>query len=345
MKRAAIALILINLLASNAHADCSWYDLPCAAREAGREAAKEFSDGMVQSTDIVYSAINFWPWLIQKYHTGTEAEQKEARELVKKVFGVDSIEAAKPFEITFQFEGIDTSENELDFILLRDYAKPDLRQKIARGNTADFNSVSIIGVSPPHQDEYEEYLADVKSVESRVAQAVSDVIGSGMVGYSGVNVNYSNRALPRWACTNFVSGGEDTYMAPAGLGSASQFTCGQHPDWQKANKAYLRLVSAIMLTIDPKIDKRANRPTASFAYEGYQYLTIVIPEAQLRAQPNLKIHFSIHVKDNIQKPIPLFEGNVWDIEQKSIAQQDRIFSSTRKEHDGRYYAYTIDLGV
>lgn len=353
--RAALAAATVLLSTAAIADDCPrMLAFVCAAAEkAGERAAQKVADGMVGSADKLYASINFWPWLIQKYHTGTDEEKKQARELVKKVFGVDTIEGVKPFEVTLSFEGVSaTKETPLDVILLRDYAKPDLKEKILIANTPDFGIRSLAGVVPPAKDDYEQYLADVASVRERVAKAALAVVSGGHAGYSGITYQVpqggiSSSSKTVTVCTDITdAGGEATYTPPAVFGSASPTKCKNSVAWKGANKAVRDLTEAIMLTVDPKIDKRASRLKSTYAYEGYKYLTLVFPKEQLEKQPNLKVIVNIHVKDKPDTSIPVFAGSVWSATQATIINQNpTAFDSKRKEHQGKYYAYTMNLGV
>lgn len=346
----ASSLFVANAQASNCSGLADLLGLCDVARQAGRDGAREIAQGVTNAADIAYSAVNFWPWLIQKYHTGTADEKKRARELVSKVFGADTLEDAKPFEISLQFEGVDTAKSKLDFVLLRDYVKPDLKAKVLNANTADFNILPLVGSSPQSKDVYQEYLADVASVRARVADAVSKFVVSPGSTFRGVPIR-TIRTTDKFGCTDISdNGGLATITHPRthdALTSGPGYTqtCRDIAAWQEANRAAKQLSEAIMLTVDPKVDKRANRLLTTFAYEGYKFLTLVFPKEQLESQPNLKVSLRIHMKDNPGKPIPIFATSPWTVSQRTIAVPNAVFDSGRREHSGKYYAYMIDLGL
>lgn len=331
MKKVLGCLVLVLSASTTSAEECSWYEILCAAaQKAGEKAAVEIRAGMIDSTDIAFSAINYWPWLIQKYHTGTPEEKARAKELVAKVFGASSIENAQPFEVTFSFEGIDTTRNKLDLIVLRDYAKPDLKTKIKAGNTVDFNPFQVIGTPPGTKENYEQYLLDVESVRAKVRADL-------------------NAALPaiQWSGVVLRGEGEDPQTVCKGLSEPALYgrrqPCSDFVEWRAAAQAFPRLIDALMADVDRKVDKLAHRPKVTIPYEGYNFLTVVIDQEQLKAQPDLKLSYHIHVKGKPDSPIPLFT-QPWTISAKTLLEYP-VYASSRREHTGKYYGYTMDLGL
>jgi hypothetical protein len=323
-------------------ADCGmiggWLGLCEAAAAAGRDAAIAAGRSVENAADTAFSAVNYWPWLIQKYHTGTEAEKKQARELISKVFGVDAIADAQPFQVTFYVEGVDTTQSPLDLIVLRDYTTPNLATKIGNGNTSDFNAMPIVGSAPPAQESYETYIADVSAIRARLFNTFN-AVDSSPLNWGGFLVGCSMNSPGQAVCQSLEDG--QTYS----VCHVRPVACDSNVEWAKARRSLDSMVDAIMFTVDPKVEKRANRPSVSIAYEGYNYLTLVFPEEQLRLQPKLSISFNVHLKGKPDDSIPIFEGNRWEISQASLIASNNVYESSRREHSGRYIAYLVDLGL
>ena len=347
----SLAFLCAALSASTASLadDCRWWLFECAGKKSAQEiaeAGRALGDSAVKSSDIAFSAINYWPWLISKYHTGTPDEKANAQKIIKGVFGADSMEGIQPFEITFSFEGIDSDKQKLDFILFRDYAYPNVAGKILVGNTIDFQSHAVTGKSWPVKESYASYVGDTAVIRERVRKSLeaSRKAANSTYKFAGVpQVSFSGGGMsPTVSVSYFCSSLEPGAKSPP-TPNAQEVDCSSRPEWIDAFASQERMVDAIMAVTDPKLDKLGSRPTIRFAYEGYKYLTLVFPEDQLRGNSQMKVSFSIHVKGKPDQPIPVMSSGPWSRSQSEIINggslHDTRLSSTK------YRAFMVDLGV
>lgn len=333
---------------SQADAGCRWWLLECIGKKSTEDvvrAAQTIGDSAVKSSDIAFSAINYWPWLISKYHTGTAEEKANARTIIKQVFGSDSLEGAQPFEISFSFEGVDSDKQKLDFILLRDYAAPNVDGKILVGNTIDFQAHAVTGKSWPVKESYASYAGDVGTIRDRVRRNLdaARMASESPFRFAAAkwptqpDMNAPPPQLP--LCYSLLPGARGK-VASSNL---PEVDCSTLQDWQRAYDAQEKLVDAIMAVVDSKVDKLGSRPTVKFSYEGYKYLTMVFPEDQLRQNPQMKVSFSIHVKGKPEQPIPVMSSGPWSRTQGEILKGGSLHPT--RLSNTMYRAFIIDLGV
>jgi hypothetical protein len=75
------------MLTSAVHADCAFYDLPCAARQAGRDAALEVAKGMDVATLNARELTNQFGALVSDLYGPDPARAARARSIFEGVLG------------------------------------------------------------------------------------------------------------------------------------------------------------------------------------------------------------------------------------------------------------------
>jgi hypothetical protein len=346
----ALLCALVSFSQSSFADNCKFWQFNCVGEESAKQmkaAIDKLGENAVKSADVAFSAINYWPWLISKYHTGTPEEKANAQKIVKEVFGADSLEGVQPFEITFNFEGIDSDKQKLSFILLRDYVDPDVVGKVYAGNTIDFVPHLVTGKSWPVKESYASYVGDTAVVREKVRLALEGArAGSTTVfRFGGIAVRDHSKPLANVAAipmkATCVSLDKNARGHDAnGMGDV---TCDTHPAWKDAHASEAKLVDAIMTVTDPKLDKLGSRPSLKFAYEGYKFLTLVFPEDELKANPQMKLGFTIHPKGKPDQPLPIMTTGPWERTQAQLLYGGQALES--KGAKGRYIAYVVNLGV
>jgi len=143
MRRFLLTLI-VALRFTSAHAECPWYSKiigGCDIGEAGKEVAENLPAAGMKT-------VNYWGYLLEKYHAGTPDEKEWARKIIQGELGIDPANATaqKQFEIALTFTGIDTTSKHLHVTMLEDSADDAVVAKSiqdgSRDAMSDFRAVN-----------------------------------------------------------------------------------------------------------------------------------------------------------------------------------------------------------
>ncbi len=358
MARAIVLSVSIFVWTHTAYAnDCGWIGdvlgLCDAAEVIGKDAAEEVGKSVVAASENAYSAINFWAKLIQDYHTGSEEQQENARTLVRKVFGTDNLDATEPFLATFEFSGFDTKQHPLRVAALS-LARPDPTQKIKEARSVDFNFKSLRGRYPVEQVNHADYEKDIAKLRKHVGNQVGNFINAlNSGGMPQLSKSFNNSRLQA-DCSNVNSvEGWYTHFGKHPMNCQSKaIPAGSPRDivsqvktmWRHNRGARDDLTSAIMSILDDKVHLKGARKRFSIPYQGQRHIALVIPSTDIANHRTLSANFTIHVKGQPDKTLPIYENNDWEI---SWASLDRAaeYESIRPDHGHTYKAYLMDIDL
>lgn len=349
MMRLVLAISFL-LFCSAASADCSWFSKLIGTCEIGKEAGEVAAKGAVVASENIYSSVNFWAKLIEDYHVGTPEKRERARQLLIKVFGVKEIEGVNPFVVRFDFSGVNTTKHPFRVVVLRDFQEPKLAEDIKRANRSDFNPAALQGVSPEEKTDFANYVKDLATVrvdiEKQLGGPLMDFLVDKQVDAMLTDDDKvkcgATRAGPilRLPGINFSAAG-----SPAGTGP-SPVTVKYNQCIQAAAKsaATKKLASAITRLVDNKVHLRGTRLSFSVPYQGERFITLLIPEQDLIAQPGVSIEWVIHQAGYPDRVLPSFEENPYEISRQTmLSPSSPVFTSDRPDFGGKYRAFTVDI--
>ena len=297
--------------------ECEWWQDLIGICSAGEQIREGIEEGAERAGDAVFSTFNYWTKLIEDYHTGTAEEQKKARQIVTRVFGAADLTATpNPFQVRVEVSGVDTTKHPLRVAILTDYEQTagTVREVIYKGVRSDFNFVQLRQV-PGAPADLGAYKRSLSAIRAEVAAAAS------AVGKHAVELDLGNQRanfLPK--CASVHDGG---FVVNQACRDTSQKLLSEN------------LVKAIMALADERIELRSNRLSVSAPWSGQPYVTIVVPEEDVKNHPKLAMIYTIHVTGKVDHALPPFVGNPGEISVERM-RESPPFESEVPDHGGSY---------
>ncbi len=254
-----IAALLASAPLSNAYADCHWYEFGCKAADVGGQHIEEASKNV---RDAALKGVNYWGYLLEKYHAGSPEEKSWAKKIIQGELGIDpdAVNISKQFEIAITFTGLKTDKRPIDVAVLEDSAdEPAIKATIEAGTR------------------------DAMSDFRRVDWPINVVAESTAVNFEDIRKLLKERMLR----------GPEVSKKPCTVtGYSSPPNCIARLAEQKALDVDYQ-VDLLILALNPNVSRKAGVETR-FAWLLNPELTVLIPKHELDAQPNLEMAVSVY---------------------------------------------------
>lgn len=297
-----VAILLgstLALVTGLARADCAFYDIRCAASEAGREAAEKVAKEL---PEVGFKTVNYWGYILEMYHTGDANQKAWATKLIRGELGIDpnATTTTDRFEIALTFGGFDPKLGPVDVAVLEDSANDDqITASIIAGSRAamsDFRTLQASNnIAPPQTPVNMEDLR--KAIQARAT--------------AGPKISGSFGAQPGWCMVaNGLSAGvcQATNVSQAGVSTY--------------------LADLIVFALNPPNPRTAGNEIR-FPWLLNPRLTVLIPDKELTAQKDLEMSLTVYKlnADGSRTPTRSFE-NAHHLSHEDLTVGARQYTST-----------------
>lgn len=334
--RQLISSVVLLCSASVAHAsDCgllgNLLDVCKAAEVAGKEAGEKAAKAVVDASENVFKSVNYFGSLIEDFYSSDPAKKERASKILKGVFGEAFATSNMQWQVRLAFRGLDTTKSPLRVIILTDVTDPIdpvLTTDIHEARRVDWNPQTIRGNKPASPTDLAAYKKDMAAIQADIEVAISPV----MAQLTQSTANFSTD-LER-VCLD-----KERKKRPRSGSSGVTFEQIRPCLQEEGTK---RLAAVVLAVADDRVDLRADQLVATAPWLGQQFVTIVIPEGDLKAHPRLEMEMTIHDSSNVDIVAPAFQDNPREISAKRMLSS-KSYMSLEPEHGGTYKAFTVAL--
>lgn len=316
-------MFVVAVPAAGVADECRWWEIGCKPAEKLGESAEKVGKNVETASENVYSAVNFWAQLIQWYHAGTPEQKEKARQIIQGVFGLSAPPTGEfAWEVELRVRGVDTSKTPLRVMILTDYDEPtvkELAMQIYQGQRVELNPQTIIGNKPPSPKDPASYLKSLEAIQSDIAKVAQPA--------------FLPEGMSNFGCRKQYTGPSD---------QAAQRNANLAFTKCVANASAAQMAKAIMTLADDRVDLRADQLTAAAPWLGQPYITIIVPDSDLAAQPDLELELTIHAKGKADNVLPTFANNPREVPRVRLVQSP-AYKSPDPTHGGVYRAFTLRL--
>jgi hypothetical protein len=322
----ALAAALL-LAATVCQADCAFYDIRCAASEAGREAAEKVAKEL---PEVGFKTVNYWGYILEMYHTGTPDQKAWATKLIKGELGIDpnAADINRQFEVAVTFTGVDTRAHSLHVAVLEDSTDDATIAATIVAGTRDemsaFQAVdSTANVAPPKMP----------------------------VNLEEIRQLLYNQALsgPEYMAPSFFSARTQIkYVAWCATSVGGLYQPAPYPCQPNANtsKAVAKFLSNLIISaLNPQI-VRTSGVELRYPWMLNPRLTVLIPKHELDSQPSLEMSVTIYRvnADGTRTPTRRFQHPL-HMSHEDLTIGATLYTSQGKyvDHDNKFYGRRIEI--